>query len=104
MMSETPIRDLIRMALDLQAEKDYDNAQIEKIYEAEITALENRLDTDYDRGHCDGYRKGSKATEQEIRDAMMWMAKGILQRLRRKGSFDIEELCNQYLAERGKHD
>jgi len=44
-----------------------------------------------------------KATEQQIRDAMEWIAQGILKRLRAKQKFDLESLCDQYLADHPVH-
>ena len=102
-LSKSPIRNLVKRsfaAARVQYDHDsklYANAKDWECHvESEITALENQLAMRKDEIF---EKVRGKATEQQICDAMEWIARGILKRLRAKQKFDLESLCDQYLAE-----
>ena len=94
-MNKIRIRDLLRKALDLQAEKDYDNASIEKVYDTEITSLENRLDAEYITEYL---------IDQQMREAMEAVAKWVVENDWGGDWPTMRSVIDKYLTERGKHD
>ena len=97
-MSKTPIRDLLRNAFRAGDDKviswePYENW--EEAHEAEITALENRLDAEYITEYL---------IDQQMREAMEAVAKWVVEHDWGGDWPTMRSVIDKYLAERGKHD